>query len=612
MQTSNFTFLEQHDALLFQLASAAEQVFVPDPNITLLKLRQLGEALAQDIASRLGISYDERASQLDLLRQIRNEVDFSREVNDTFHAIRKIGNDATHGFTSNHREAIQVLKLAWTLCIWYHRTFGNPPANWKPGAFIKPADPSTQVRALEERIASLEKARLASQRKVEVAQQLAEAEQQKATELAKYAETIEADSNTWQQIAQEQEKAYAQARQAFEAHQAQLASAAQKETTAAKDQVAQVKEAIKKSVWDESEAETRLRIDQQLFEAGWEADSEYLTFKSGARPEPGRNLAIAEWPTNSGPADYVLFAGTTALATVEAKKTSKSVSGAIDQAERYSRTIAPNTQFNMPGGPWPIDPLNPASDNFNLPFAFSTNGRPYLEQHLELSGVWFRDLRRPQNVRRANDGWYSPEGLQNLLKQDIGAAEEHLQQQNFNFDFQLRAYQREAIEATERAIFNGQDRMLLAMATGTGKTKTCIALLYRLLQAQRFRRILFLVDRSALGQQAVDDFGTTKMLNQQTFADTFNIKGLKEATPDSDTQVHLATVQGMVKRVLYNDDDRPTVDQYDCIVVDECHRGYLLDRELDDNEIQFRSEKDYISKYRRVIDYFDAIKIRAH
>ncbi len=146
------------------------------------------------------------------------------------------------------------------------------------------------------------------------------------------------------------------------------------------------------------------------------------------------------------------------------------------------------------------------------------------------------------------------------------------------------------------------------MATGTGKTKTCIALVYRLLQAQRFRRILFLVDRSALGEQTTDAFESTQMLNQLTFADSFNIKGLKDATPDSATQVHVATIQGMVKRVLYSD-DMPTVDQYDCIVVDECHRGYLLDRELSDTEIQFRSQKDYISKYRRVIDYFDAVKV---
>jgi type I restriction enzyme R subunit len=73
--------------------------------------------------------------------------------------------------------------------------------------------------------------------------------------------------------------------------------------------------------------------------------------------------------------------------------------------------------------------------------------------------------------------------------------------------------------------------------------------------------------------------------------------------------VHIATVQGMVQRVLYPRRPTPPVDQYDCIVVDECHRGYLLDREMSDTELTFRDYDDYISKYRRVLDYFDAVKI---
>ena len=86
---------------------------------------------------------------------------------------------------------------------------------------------------------------------------------------------------------------------------------------------------------------------------------------------------------------------------------------------------------------------------------------------------------------------------------------------------------------------------------------------------------------------------------------------MEEQSPDTETAVHIATVQGMVQRVLYAGEDSapPAVDQYDCIVVDECHRGYLLDRELSDTELGFRNFDDYISKYRRVLDYFDAAKI---
>lgn len=58
-----------------------------------------------------------------------------------------------------------------------------------------------------------------------------------------------------------------------------------------------------------------------------------------------------------------------------------------------------------------------------------------------------------------------------------------------------------------------------------------------------------------------------------------------------------------------DDSSIPTVDQYNCIVVYECHRGYLLDKELSDKELEFRDFNDYVSKYRRVLDHFDAVKI---
>ena len=55
--------------------------------------------------------------------------------------------------------------------------------------------------------------------------------------------------------------------------------------------------------------------------------------------------------------------------------------------------------------------------------------------------------------------------------------------------------------------------------------------------------------------------------------------------------------------------ETPPIDQYDLMVIDECHRGYLLDREMSDAELSFRGQEDYISKYRRVLEYFDAVKI---
>jgi type I site-specific restriction endonuclease len=125
------------------------------------------------------------------------------------------------------------------------------------------------------------------------------------------------------------------------------------------------------------------------------------------------------------------------------------------------------------------------------------------------------------------------------------------------------------------------------------------------LAAKRFRRICFVVDRNALGQQAEAEFRSTKVVSVKTFADIFGLKGLSDVAPESETKVHICTIQGLVKRVLFAEDnaEAPAVDQYDLVAVDECHRGYLLDREMADTELEFRSQDDYVSKYRRVLEY---------
>ena len=143
------------------------------------------------------------------------------------------------------------------------------------------------------------------------------------------------------------------------------------------------------------EAATRQLIDAQLQQVGWEADTVNLRYGKGVRPQPGRNLAIAEWPTASGPADYVLFIGLMPVATVEAKRKNVDVSTNLRQAKRYSRDFQFGDDLQSPGGPWG-DPL--AGTGYQIPFAFSANGRPYLRQLETLSGIWFADLRNPQNL----------------------------------------------------------------------------------------------------------------------------------------------------------------------------------------------------------------------
>jgi type I restriction enzyme R subunit len=351
----------------------------------------------------------------------------------------------------------------------------------------------------------------------------------------------------------------------------------------------------------ESEAETRLRIDGQLREAGWEVDSGQLSFANGARPQRGRNLAIAEWPTASGPADYALFVGLRPLGIAEAKRHKQDVAGRLPQAHRYSQGYTPCGNEQMPGGPW---------RGFKIPFAFATNGRPYLAQLKEKSGIWFQDLRAKTNHPRPLGGWYTPEGLLHLFAADHHAATQFLLDTPVDLA-DLHGYQVGAVETVEDAIAKGVRALLVAMATGTGKTRVAIALLYRLIRSGRFRRALFLVDRETLGDQACRRLKEVHLDKLQSFADIYDVKELDDIRPDKDTRLHIATVQGMVKRLLYPSPGQPPipVDQYDLIIVDECHRGYILDQELSDQELLFKDEKDYISKYRRVLDHFDAVKV---
>lgn len=247
---------------------------------------------------------------------------------------------------------------------------------------------------------------------------------------------------------------------------------------------------------------------------------------------------------------------------------------------------------------------------YNIPFLFATNGRPFLRQLQSKSGIWFLDARRSTHHPGALDGWCTPEGLKARLTQDHEEAEKLLSTEPLDY-LGLRDYQIDAIRAVEKAVATGQRELLLAMATGTGKTRTALGIIYRFIKSKRFRRVLFLVDRTALGKQADDAFQNVKLENLQSLHEIYDVKTLEDIAPEEDTRLQIATVQGMVKRVLYRGDDDPPVpvDRYDCIIVDESHRGYNLDRDMSEGELLYRSEAEYISKYRRVIDHFDAVRI---
>ena len=598
VKTLNFSFLKKSEPVLASLGGLAERYFTSDPNTCLLKLRQFGEILAKIVAARTGLLEDQEISQFDLLKVLERNGYLQHQHADLFHGIRRAGNAASHSGTGDFQTALHNLKMARELAIWFARSFGGQ-RNLKAGPFVPiPMSDNADKRLREEQEELRTKLQEALKTQKELSLEIDEAHKREV-EAAARAEKSAKERQEWEAFAQEIEIDFKNREAELQAalNEAQKLGAAIPATEKAqlKEQANEAANAL-----DLDEHDTRRIIDQQLRDAGWEADTNVRRYANGYRPEKGINQAIAEWPTTSGPADYVLFKGTTAIAVVEAKRKNKSVSGVIKQAKRYSRDFK-DKEFCLDEGPW---------QKYKVPFLFSTNGRPFLKQLEHESGIWFLDARKATNHSRALCGWYTPEGLEGLLRQDHEKAHAKLNNEPTDY-LNLRDYQLKVIDAAEKALEKGQRELLLAMATGTGKTRTCIGLAYRLLKTRRFRRVLFLVDRSALGQQAYDNFRTVRLEDLKTFAEIFDIKELRDIKPEPETKLHFATVQGMVKRILYPDDpsETPPVDQYDCIIVDECHRGYILDRLMSEGELLWRDESDYISVYRRVIEHFDAVKI---
>lgn len=121
--SSNFRHLEEHDPQLLRTGLLAERYFADDPNTCLLKLRQLGELLAQSTAARVGVYRDPEEGQYELLGRLRDHGILPVEIQQLFHEIRRTGNAANHDLAGDHRAALTLLKMAWQLGVWFHRTF---------------------------------------------------------------------------------------------------------------------------------------------------------------------------------------------------------------------------------------------------------------------------------------------------------------------------------------------------------------------------------------------------------------------------------------------------------------------------------------------------------
>jgi type I restriction enzyme R subunit len=353
---------------------------------------------------------------------------------------------------------------------------------------------------------------------------------------------------------------------------------------------------------NESEQQTRKqRIDPLLVDAGWQI----VDYDSTQPASALARHAVREFPTENGPADYALFVDGVSLGVIEAKKLTVSPQGVLTQAERYSRG-ATTSPLNFRG--------------FRVPFLYSTNGEV----------IWFHDVRNPLATSRRIASFHTPGALRELIGRNFEQA--HAALANLPNDHpKLRDYQKAANVATEKAISDQKRQMLIAMATGTGKTFTLVNQCYRLLKSQVAKRILFLVDRRALAAQAVRAFSVFEPEPNQKFDKLYEVysnKFQKEDFGEEDAFdaktlgreymlepqakhvfVYVCTIQRMAINLLgrqavfseEGDDIDEDAEQlnlpihgFDVIIADECHRGYSTAE---------------LSVWRNVLDHFDAVKI---
>ena len=263
---SNFEFLNKVFPILANMGSTAESYLYSDTNSCLIKLGLFGETIVNLMLKLDHIEppdYDNtHANRIKLLRK---EGMIPQNIDDIFYSLKMARNKAVHSGYESFEDCVTLLEMAHNLGIWFMQTYGE--WQYAPDEFVLPEDTSKQV--------------------------------------------------DFETLLKEKEKLIAE-----------LTEQVQKQTPAKTlSSTERAKRAVSASeMMKLSEKETRYLIDEQLRKVGWEADTIHLRYSKGTRPQKGKNLAIAEWPTDSsvgdyGYADYAMFIGLKLVGIIEAKRT---------------------------------------------------------------------------------------------------------------------------------------------------------------------------------------------------------------------------------------------------------------------------------------------------
>ena len=311
-------------------------------------------------------------------------------------------------------------------------------------------------------------------------------------------------------------------------------------------------------------------------------------------------------PTTAPPITPSVSTWATVLGIVEAKKLTLGPQNVLTQAERYSRGASAN----------PFD-----FNGFHVPFLYSTNGEV----------IWFHDARHLLNRSRIVASFHTPAALVRIARTRFRRGVP-LSAETPNSHPRLRPYQVESNTAIEAAIAQRKREMLVAMATGTGKTFTMVNQVYRLMKSEVAKRVLFLVDRRALAAQAVRAFKSFEPEPALKFDKVYELYSQRFQLHDFDEEekfdptilpqsyltdpqpgnafVYVCTIQRMAMNLLGRGaagvfgaeaDDESDADKldipihaFDVVIADECHRGYTAGA---------------VSVWRDTLNHFDAIKI---
>ena len=325
------------------------------------------------------------------------------------------------------------------------------------------------------------------------------------------------------------------------------------------------------------EEKARIKIDQWFADAGWEVINrdDYEPTCTAVAIREGLLKGNLE-------ADYFLFINGKAVGVLEAKReeTDTFSSKVCEQAALYAKSV-PNIYqtYQKP-----------------LPFIFTSNGKE----------LYFCDFREQDHYFKQIMTIPTPHELVKKLGiNDYFAGLPTLHKKG------LRDCQYEAITELEKSFRAGQNRALMVLATGAGKTYTACLAAYRMLSYTPMRRVLFLVDRNNLGKQAEGEFGTFRLTeNGEAFNTIFTVNRLRSSSIPSDSNVVISTIQRLFsflkgETIEDNDEDdenepaeevilppNPDLphDYFDMIIIDECHRSIY-------------------KNWRKVLEYFDTARL---